>query len=102
MKYIWSLLIEPRCGDPDIGHGGFDTTDSNNTWRRKRYVTQTAWAKTDLTYHIATYSADTSLSQADQDYAMAEASSQWSTATTGINITKWDGNPNQPADIIIE
>ena len=80
-----------RCGDPDIGKGAFKRSE-----RIKRYVAQTPWGKTALTYKIENF--DNDLSEEVQRAEIAKAFKLWTNASE-LTVSEVQGST--PADINI-
>ena len=80
-----------RCGDPDIGKGAFKGSE-----RIKRYVAQTPWGKTALTYKIESF--DNDLSEEVQRAEIAKAFKLWTDASE-LTVSEVQGST--PADINI-
>lgn len=83
-----------RCGDPDIGKGAFK---GKGFGRNKRYVPQTPWGKTALTYKIESF--DNDLSEEVQRAEIAKAFKLWTDASKLI-VSEVQGST--PADINIK
>ena len=88
-----------RCGNPDIGQAEFGKSpNSGKKSYVKRYVAQTPWGKSNLTYKIAQFGQD--LSQTVQRQEFQKAFKMWTDAAPGLDVREAQGN--EIPDISIE